>query len=317
MTFRSVQTGELQETVIGTILQRASKLSAADLDRIVELQRADGLLFGEAAIQLGLLTEDDVQWALASQYSYPYMQEGQSAISHEVLAIHEPFGSQVEAFRSVRSGLVLSGVGRQLKVIAVISPGSGEGRTFVAANLAAVFAQSGSRTLLVDLNFRAPRLHELFCLKNNTGISSLLIHRATGEQAIAVTQLAALSLLPTGPKPPNPLELLSWPDMRDLVESFREAYDVVIIDTPPALVTADALMITALCDAAIVVAMKGVTRTPALMQLRKRFADAGMHIIGSVLNEHQPPVLPKEKWSVSRIRQMLDTAMQRLKRLRP
>ncbi len=110
MTLRSIQTGELQETVIGTILQRASKLSAADLDRIVELQRADGLLFGEAAIQLGLLTEDDVQWALASQYSYPYMQEGQSVISNEVLAIHEPFGTRVEAFRSIRSGLVLSGV---------------------------------------------------------------------------------------------------------------------------------------------------------------------------------------------------------------
>ncbi len=69
-------------------------------------------------------------------------------------------------------------------MIAVVSPGGGEGRTFVAANLAAVFAQSGSRTLLIDLNFRAPRLHELFCLRNNTGISSLLIHRATGSSPL-------------------------------------------------------------------------------------------------------------------------------------
>lgn len=317
LTTTEIRTDLLQETSIGTLLQRAGKLSESDFDRILELQGRANLLFGEAAVQLGLLTEEDVQWALASQYSYPYVRQGQTGIAHEVLAIHEPFSLQVEALRSIRSGLVLSGAGRQFKVLAVVSPDSGEGRTFIAANLAAVFAQSGSRTLLADLNFRSSRIHELFSIRNKTGISSLLIHRATTEQAIMSTPLAHLAVLPSGPKPPNPLELLGWPDTRDLIATLSEEYDVIIIDTPPALATADALMITALCDAAVLVAMKGVTRTSALLQLKKRFAESGMHLLGTVLNEHRLPQPPAEKWSAGRIRRMAFSAVRRIRKLRP
>jgi receptor protein-tyrosine kinase len=267
----------LRDTSIGSILVRSGRLTADDLTRIMGLQQKETLLFGEAAIKLGILTDEDVQWALATQYSYPYVNGDQSAIAKEVLAVREPFAPQVEAFRSIRSGLMLSGAGRALKVLAVVSPRQGDGRTFTA--------QLGSSTLLIDLNFRAPLLHELFKLKNNIGISSLIIRRATLDQAMHQTPLSALRIIPAGPKPPNPQELLGWPETEAIMAAAREKHDVVIIDTPPFLDNADALLISRLADAVIVVARTGVTDRDSLGLMKKQLDGAGVRIIGSVLNE--------------------------------
>ncbi len=278
-------TDRIEGSSIGNILVQAGRLTTQDLNRIVALQGKENILFGEAAVALGILSEEDVRWALASQYSYPYPGADDPRLSKDLLVLHEPFGSRVESFRSIRSALIFSGVGKLVSSIGVVSPGEGEGRSFIAANLALVFAQLGSRTLLVDLNFRAPRLHSLFQLKNNCGASSLIIKRALMEDAVQQTSLGTLDILPSGPKPPNPLELLSWNDTKELFATLREQYEVIIVDTPAFGNTADALVISGLCDGTLLVARKGVTKNAAFGQMKKQLDTAGAKVLGAVVNE--------------------------------
>ena len=278
-------TEAIQGTTIGDILLKAGRLTEPDMKRIVALQSKEQILFGDAAVALGVLSEEDVRWALACQYSYPGVVTDDITLARELLVVHDPFSPQVETFRSIRSGLLLSGVGAIVKTLAILSPGEQEGRTFVAANLAVVFAQLGSRTILVDLNFRKPRVHEVFHLKNNTGASSLIIKRALMEQAVQQTSINGLDVLTSGPKPPNPLELLSWQDTKNLIATLRETYDVIILDTPAFSKTADALLIASLCDSSLLVARKGKTSLPAFGQLKKQLDSNGAKILGSVVNE--------------------------------
>lgn len=279
------RTEGIQGSNIGDILIRAGRLSVPDLNRTVALQEKENILFGEAAVALGILTEDDVRWALACQYSYPCINADDCTFSREVLVVHDPFGPQVESFRSIRSGLIFSGAGNIVRSIALVSPGEGEGKSFIAANLAVVFAQLGSRTLLMDLNFRAPRVHEIFQMKNNAGASSLIIKRVLLEQAVQKTSLHSLDILTSGPKPPNPLELLSWPDTRELVKSIREQYDIVIIDTPRFVGSADAMVIATISDGALPVLLKGKTSQSAFGRLKTQLDNAGVKILGAVMNE--------------------------------
>ncbi|WP_298267957.1 polysaccharide biosynthesis tyrosine autokinase [Geobacter sp.] len=275
----------IEGSSIGNILVQAGRLTTQDLNRIVALQGKENILFGEAAVALGILTDEDVRWALASQYSYPCTGGDGERYSRELLALHEPFGSSVESFRSIRSALLLSGAGKLVTSIGVMSPGEGEGKSFIAANLALVFAQLGSRTLLVDLNFRAPRAHSMFQLKNNCGASSLIIKRALLEDAVQRTSLNTLDILPSGPKPPNPLELLSWNDTKELFGTLREQYEVIIVDTPAFGKTADALVLSGLCDGALLVALKGTTKNAAFGQMKKQLEGAGARVLGAVVNE--------------------------------
>jgi protein-tyrosine kinase len=268
---------------IGDILINAGKLQRPDLQRIVALQGKEEMLFGEAAVALGILSEEDVRWALACQYSYPGVNVAE--LPAELIAAHDPTDPRVEMFRSIRSGLMFSGAAQMIKSIVVTSAEAGEGKTFVAANLALVFAQLGVNTLLVDLNFREPRLHQLFKMKNNTGASSLMIRRALPEQALQRTAIQALSVLPSGPKPPNPSELLSWQETRELITGLTSQYDLVIIDTPAFAKNADAMMVASFCDGVVLTALKGKTRLGPFGQMKKQLESSRVRILGSVLNE--------------------------------
>jgi protein-tyrosine kinase len=270
---------------IGTILMNAGRITLAELQQIVAFQKRHNILFGEAALKLRILKEEDVAWALAVQFSYPYLKKGENTISKEVVAIHEPFSQQVETIRTIRSEMVLSGVGNTIKIIAVISPGEGEGKTFVASNLAAVFAQLGSKTILMDFNFRSPRVHEIFHMKNNCGLSNLIIKRVAFNQAVHYRLIPSLHILPSGTRPPNPVELLGWQETKEIVSSMKDIYDVVIIDTPSFLKTGDALLISNLSDAVIIVVAKGYTKVGSFGQVKKQLDSSGVRIIGSLINE--------------------------------
>ena len=275
----------IQGASIGDILVASGRLTIPDLNRIIALQQKENILFGNAAVALGIVTEEDVLTALACQYFYPCVKSDDTSLSTELLAVHDPLNPAVESFRSIRSGLLLSGAGKIIKTISVLSPDEGEGKTFVAANLAVVFAQQGSRTILVDLNFRKPRVHEIFSIKNNCGASSLIIKRALYEQAVMRTSIESLDIMSSGPKPPNPLELLSWDDAKWMVDSLRELYDIVLIDTPASSKTADASVISAFCDGAIIVARKGYTKLDLFGALKKQLDHSSVKIMGSVINE--------------------------------
>ena len=180
---------------------------------------------------------------------------------------------------------MLSGGGHATRTIGVLSAEEGDGKTFVASNLAVSFAQQGARTILVDLNFRRPRVHELFNLNNNCGASSLIIKRALQEQAVKKTSIQSLDIMSSGPKPPNPLELLGWNETLWVIDALRDTYDFVIIDTPASSKSADARLISTMCDGAIVVASKGVTKTKSFSTLKKQLDETNVKILGAVLNE--------------------------------
>lgn len=276
---------EIEGLSISEILIQDSRLTPQEMERIVALQGKENILFGAAAVELGVLTEEDVRWALASQYSYPGPSTDDPSLARDLILVHEPFTPRAETFRSIRSGLVLSGVGKMVRSLAVLSPNEGEGKTFLAANLAIGFAQLGLRTVLVDLNFRAPQLHNLFRLKNNTGASSLIIKRTLFEDALQKTSIDSLDILTSGPKPPNPLELLSWPDTVELLETLKNHYEVLIIDTPAFTPTADSLVISGRCDATLLVALKGKTKNAQFGMVKRQLDASGVKILGAVVNE--------------------------------
>lgn len=280
-----VDNNEIRGIDIGQILIDAGRITIADLNRIVALQGKEEILFGEAAVALGILTEEDVRWALSCQYSYPSVDTDDRALSRELIAAHDPADPRVEALRCIRSGLMFAGAGKRLKTIAVLSPDAEEGKTFVAANLAVVFAQLGLRTLLMDLNFRTPRVHSLFQMKNNSGASSLIIKRALFEKAVHKSTINALAVLSSGPKPPNPSELLSWHAAKELMGTVKENFDVAIVDTPAFTKTADAMMAASLCDGTLIAALKGKTKMAAMGQMKKQLEGSGVRILGSVMNE--------------------------------
>ena len=156
-------------------------------------------------------------------------------MSDDVVAAYMPQSDLVEPLRALRSQLThrwFTDSGH--KGIAITSPGRGEGRSWLAANLATVFAQIGERTLLIDADMRHPHQHALFNLNNSMGLSALLTGRAGKEAACRVHPQLRLFVLPAGILPPNPQELLGRPVFDLVLDRFTDQFDVIIIDTPAA-----------------------------------------------------------------------------------
>jgi len=274
---------------IGAILIDSGALSPEDAERILLLQREQGLRFGEAAIQLGMLSESDIQYALSRQFSYAYLRTagGDKPLSDELVAAYHPFSPRVEQIRAIRSQLMLRWFDKaeQRQVLAVIGAERGEGRSYLAANLAVVFSQLGERTLLIDANLRSPRQHELFLLQNKVGLSTVLAGRSREEAIIRISDLAGLYVLPAGPISPNPLELLSRLNFDEFLIHARETFDVVIFDTPALESGEDGAMIAMRAGAAIAVARSGITHAHAFNDMLQGLMDAGVAMVGSVMNE--------------------------------
>lgn len=279
---------QMQERSIGAILVDAGRLDPEDAERILRRQRERGLRFGEAARELRLLSEDDVAYALARQFDYPYLTRGPGAIAESVIAAYQPFGNEVEALRGLRTQLLLRWFGDAAarRRLAVVSPASGEGRSWVAANLAVVFSQLGERTLLIDADLRKPTQHHLFGLDNAAGLSTVLAGRSGNEAIRRIDGLLSLSVLPAGPQAPNPQELLSRSPFAALLERLGTQFDVVILDTPAAASGADAEMIAARAGAAVMLARKDVSSARELVRFGERLAGASVALVGTVLNAH-------------------------------
>jgi chain length determinant protein tyrosine kinase EpsG len=274
---------------IGAILVDSGRLALVDAERILRRQKETGLRFGEAAVELGLLAEQDIQQALARQFDYPYLikREHAGEISEELVAAYEPFGQQVETLRGLRSQLLLrwfSGESER-KTLAVVSPGRGEGRSYLAANLAVVFSQLGEHTLLIDADIRNPRQHALFHLDNRVGLSTILSGRATIDAIRRIPSFMDLSVLTAGPQPPNPQELLLRPLFAKLLEELALEFDVIILDTPAGDASTDAQTIAIRASGAVVLARKNLTSVHACRRLVKSLADAGVVVVGSILND--------------------------------
>jgi receptor protein-tyrosine kinase len=272
---------------IGAILIDSDKLSINDAEQILHLQKAENLRFGDAGIKLGLLTEIDIQRALAHQYDYPYLLKGDGAVSETLVAAYSPFCPQVESLRTLRSQLMLRRFTGQPnhKMLSIVSSGRGEGRSYLAANLAVVFSQLGERTLLIDADMRNPCQHALFKLENRRGFSSVLAGRDDVQAVQRVNNFVDLSVLTAGATPPNPQELLGRPALTHLLHNLNEAFDVILIDTPAAGDFADAHMLAARAGAAMVVAHKHFSKLELVRQQTESMVQSGIEVIGAVMSE--------------------------------
>lgn len=275
---------------IGDILVSNGRLSAEDAVRVVERQKKDKLRFGDAALALKLLTKEDVDFALSKQFDYAYLSSQDTSLSPALVAAYKPFSRIGENLRAVRSQLMLRwfNTDPDRKVLAVVSPGAAEGRSFVAANLAIVFAQQGERTLLIDGNLRASPTkgqHELFKLGKSAGLSGILAGRAGLEVAQLVPGMPGLAVLSAGAVPPNPQELLGRATFIDLLHRTSQQFDVIIIDTPAGTDYADAEIIASRAGAALMVARKNRSMVHNTAMMGRRLQESGVTLVGSVLND--------------------------------
>lgn len=272
---------------VGTILLGDGKLVGADIERVMELQKIEGLRFGEAAVALGLISATDLHCAIAKQYDLPHLLPGNENIGSELVVAQEPFHPRAEEVRALRTQLSMrwSKAGVKHRVLAIVSPGPGEGRSYVAANLALAFAQLGERTLLIDADLRNPRQHTLFKLSEHGGLSGYLSGRPDSAPIVSIPAFPHLAVLAAGPAPPNPQELLSRSAFRMLLQELRASFDIMLFDTPTAGLSADAYAITMLAGGALILTRRHSTRIADARNLVQSFKGAGLTIVGAAVSD--------------------------------
>jgi chain length determinant protein tyrosine kinase EpsG len=280
----SVPSREAGQT-IGALLVDAGKLAPENVQRVLDYQRKSGLLFGEASVAMGLVDEEDVRRALAVQFGQAYLAPD-SGMGGELIAATDPNSVAVEHLRELRSQLMLRWFENDARqaALAVVSPGSGEGRSYIAANLAVLFSQLGKRTLLIDADLRRPRQHRIFGLPGRIGLSSVLAGRAGWDAVNEIKSLPGLWVLPAGATPPNPQELLARPGFGKLIQALRSSYEVILVDTPAAGQWADASTIATRAGAALMLACRDATSVPRVSKLANDLRQFGVTIVGAVLN---------------------------------
>lgn len=282
-------TANVLDRSIGSIIAETRHLSADQIERILAYQREKNLRFGEAAIALGFASTDDVLFALAQQFHYPYApQADDNKLGAELVTLNQPFSQQAEVFRGIRSQLTMrfNGEDRNRRALAVISPDSGDGKTYFAANLAVTLAQLGGRTLLIDADLRGPRLHELFNVSNSAGLSSVLSGRAEAQVIQPVASVPSLFVLPAGPTPPNPMELVERPAFGLLIREVLLKFDHVVVDTPAGVYGADCTVVAARCGAALLLARKNQSQVAALQDMLAILKASPAQVAGVIVNEH-------------------------------
>jgi chain length determinant protein tyrosine kinase EpsG len=253
---------------------------------VLKLQRARGLRFGEAAVRLGLINIGDLRSALARQYDLPHLLPENERVNSELVVAFEPFNPCAEQIRALRTQLLIrwNSGGPSSRLLALVSPGASDGRSYLAANLAVAFAQLGRRTLLIDADLRRPRQHQIFNVPDNVGLSSVLSGRAGHEAVVAVKEFGSLTLLPAGAPPPNPVELLSRDTFPTLLRELRNEFEVILFDTPPAGSCADAQTIAFQSGSVLMLARKDHTRLADTTRLMRQMTDAGAQTLGTVCN---------------------------------
>ena len=273
--------------LIGGILIDAGRLKLEDAERILHLQREQGLLFGDAAIKLGLLTEADIQFALSRQFNFPYLVRGESKVSEDLIAAYARAGPQLEALRALRSQLILRWFDNDptRRALAIVSGERREGRSYIAANLAVVFSQLGQHTLLIDADMRNPSQHNLFGLDNCGGLSEALSGRGGPVTIRHISGLPELWVLPAGASPPNPLELLARPRFPQLLAELGQKFEVILLDSPAATDCADAQTLAVRAGAALIVARKNSTRMWQVRGVSDSVTQGNATIVGTVLND--------------------------------
>ena len=190
-----------------------------------------------------------------------------------------------EQYRTIRTNIQYSMIDRDLKTLVVTSSGPSEGKSTTSANLAIVFANSGKHVLLVDADMRKPTVAKTFSIDNVRGLSTLLGSKEVAlHQVIQSSGVDNLSLMTSGPKPPNPSELLNSRRMEELVQDLKQQYDLVIFDMPPVVAVTDAQIVSSKSDGTILVVRENVSKRDSLLKAKNLLELVDANILGVVYN---------------------------------
>jgi capsular exopolysaccharide synthesis family protein len=258
------------------------------LAAVIALLLAVLLILGAAYLDDGLKDAEVVREALdlptLGVVPRMTMERGRSEI-YRLTMLLSPQSAAAEAYRRLRTNLEFTSVDKPLKTILITSPSAGDGKTVTAANIAVAYAQADRKVLLVDADLRKPGVHEIFNVGNAQGLSSLLHPRSPSWEKVAVaTEVPNLRVLPTGPVPPNPAELIGTQRMRTILAELAEANDIVILDGPPLLPVADGAILSKYADGVVLVVDARKTGRQAGGRAKDVLARAGATMLGVVIN---------------------------------
>jgi capsular exopolysaccharide synthesis family protein len=234
--------------------------------------------------RLGLAVVGHIPRITPKQEALDAIAAAGSALDPILCAHHRPKSREAESYRGVRTSLYFSTRAGGHKVIQVTSPRAGDGKSTLAANVAISVAQSGKRTLLIDADLRKPRAHKLFGLSPETGLAAVIRGDCPAADAIQATEVPGLSILPCGPIPPNPAELLTSPRFQELVQELRDQYDFLLIDTPPLLAVTDPAVVTPRVDGVLLTLRLTKNGRPDAERAKGILDTLGAPVLGCVVN---------------------------------
>jgi protein-tyrosine kinase len=299
---------DIADEDIQAALVHLYELPPGTLESIEELAHTLDVSFAEAAVQSGHVTQPQIDEARAWAGRLPrssggslieeVLRRGQSKRrelvlwegpqlrpSDQLIVAHDPSHAHSEAIRSLSTELLLRTRNSGGGIIALVSPCSAEGRSQLAAELAIAFAQLGRRTLLVDADLRRPRQHSLFDADNTSGLADTLAEGNGEPRFHRIGKLPQMVLLTSGPAPPNPLELLSGNRFEQLTTEWRRSFEYVILDTPPAVESSDAIAVASAAGNVLVLTRAGVTPFNAMKEMSRKLGTTYARTLGAVMGK--------------------------------
>ncbi len=205
------------------------------------------------------------------------------------IALNQPRSPVAEAFRSIRTNLTFAAVDTPLRRILITSPTPEDGKTMVSSNLAVVMAQGEKKVVLVDADLRRPKIHQKFGMLNASGLSDLFVTQPENFYRIVHSNgVPRLSIVSSGPLPPNPAELLTSQKMVRIMDQLNKDSDLIVIDSPPILTVTDAAGLAPAVDGVVLVVKPGKTKMSALQQSVEQLRAVGARVLGVVMNEVNP-----------------------------
>lgn len=202
-----------------------------------------------------------------------------------IVAHMDPKSPFVEAYRMLRTNLQFSQIDKELKTIAITSSTPNEGKSTVVTNLAIVLAQAGHKVLVIDCDFRNPTQHKNFKRSNRAGFSTCIATHKAVCDFVQSTDIEGVELLPGGPVPPNPSELLGSKQVSSLLDSLKQKYDYILVDTPPIMPVTDAAVIGSKVDGLILVVEYGNIAPNLLKDAKERLTSPNINLLGVVLSK--------------------------------
>ncbi len=202
----------------------------------------------------------------------------------KLVVYHQPKNPVSEVYRTIRTNIQFSAVEKEIRTLTVTSATEGEGKTTTIANLAVTLAQQDNRVLILDADLRRPKVHKVFDVENDQGLTEILVNKVDPKSLIKETFVGNLFVLPSGVLPPNPAELLGSKNLVKLIEELKESYDYVLIDVPPVNLVPDGLLIANIIDGVLLVCSSGVVPVEEAKRAKELLVQAKARVLGVILN---------------------------------